>query len=61
MFTLEVQLRNFVSETLPLGLLALGIVLGVCIVGAVDQSEINSCLDRISGSLCLLILNAVHS
>lgn len=38
--TMEVQMRNLFTKALPLGLLASWIILIICIVGFVDQTEI---------------------
>lgn len=42
---LPIQLTDFVRETLPLRFFAVGVELGVCVVGAGDEAEISSCLE----------------
>ena len=43
---LTVQAKDLMLESLPLSLLVSGIEFGVCIVGTVDQTEIDVCLNR---------------
>lgn len=40
-----VQVSDLMLESLPLSLLVFGIEFSVCIVGTVDQTEIDGCLD----------------
>lgn len=43
---LPIQAIDLMLEPLPLSLLVFGIEFSVCIVGTVDQTEIDGCLNR---------------